>query len=325
MTLPSIQVPHPDADKAFWTQIEGDLQIFTVHTRELTVRFLPQFGGRLISLESEGVEFLWRNSELLDRDLTPSIPLLHWDRFATNMTDWVNPGGSKTWPAPQGWDSPKAWAGPPDPIIDSGEWQLSWSRSANSTDVVLTSERDPRTGLKVSRHFSIPDHGKAFQQRTTFFNVAEADIEWAVWEVCQVPLELSTQARIEVLSDPPHAHHDLGSYIGRITVEADGDQLIVPMQQVVAKRGFSSASGKIAHRHASGARLQLEFSVEEGDYPDRGSRAEIWMQYPTAQPIAALAGFLPRTSYAEIEVLFPLTTLQPGEHATAEIVWRVTT
>ncbi len=116
--------------------------------------FVPESGGRLLSVRVGPVELLWRNPLLLDDDLTP----VGGHVLAPNdgrMGDWVNYGGDKTWPAPQGWDGPHQWAGPPDPVLDSGPYTVD----ATQDSVTLTSGDDPRTGLRLTRRFSLTPTG----------------------------------------------------------------------------------------------------------------------------------------------------------------------
>ncbi len=105
--------------------------------------FVPALGGRLLSVQVGGREFLWRNSSYVDAALLP----VGGHVFAPNagrMGDWVNYGGDKTWPAPQ-----DQWAGPPDPVLDSGPYTVDQAPGA----VTLTSGLDPRTGLRITRRF----------------------------------------------------------------------------------------------------------------------------------------------------------------------------
>ena len=60
-----------------------------------------------------------------------------------------------------------------------------------------------------------------------------------------------------------------------------------------------------------------------GTWPDGGAKVEVWLQRPTAEPIASLEGLHPSAHLVELEVLGPLETLQPGDASTLEIEWRV--
>lgn len=305
------------------------VQLETVVTDDLVLTFLPQFGGRLISIQSAGQEFLWRNARLLDGTLRACLPLTSWRRTGRSLSEWENPGGSKTWPAPQGWQSADQWAGPPDPVLDSGSWAFHASSHGDVAIVTMSSPVDPRTNLRVVREFTVPPVGHSFSQRTSFTNVGAAPVRWSIWEVCQVPLgdERSGDAAayVDVSSAAPHAHVDLGSYVGSISPTSVTDDILrVALSQVVAKRGFPSSTGHLLYRSATGKSIAMSSDVVAGaDYPDGGCPAEIWMQYPSGAPIDALAGFEPVDSYAELELLSPLHEIAPEATVSSALAWTV--
>jgi hypothetical protein len=60
--------------------------------------------------------------------------------------------------------------------------------------------------------------------------------------------------------------------------------------------------------------LTLSFAVDPaGEYPDAGSPLEIWLEHPLPQPLAELGDLDPPARIVELEVLGPLTTLEPGQ------------
>jgi hypothetical protein len=141
--------------------------------------FLPELGGRLLSFRVAGRELLWRNDALV----TPALaPVGH--EFGPNdgeMGDWRNYGGDKTWPAPQGWGGPDEWPGPPDPVLDSGPYTVD----ATADSVTMTSAPDPRTGLCLTRQFTLRDTGYLLELTAT--NVSSQNKRWALWNVTQFP------------------------------------------------------------------------------------------------------------------------------------------
>jgi hypothetical protein len=66
--------------------------------------------------------------------------------------EWLNYGGDKLWPAPQGWDGEDQWPGPPDPVLDGGPYELAVIEARGSQVAVrLTSREDPRSGIQSLR------------------------------------------------------------------------------------------------------------------------------------------------------------------------------
>lgn len=262
---------------------------------DLRLGLVPELGGRLLSVRHRGVELLWRNADLLDDGLR--------GEYAPNsgrMGDWVNYGGDKTWPAPQGWDGPGQWPGPPDPILDSGPY----AAVADGDTVTMTSAPDPRTGLRFTRAITILDDG--YELRLTAENTGSRRVRWALWNVTQLPgggTVTAGLARPEVVA--------LVAGTGTPEYTVDGDRLVVPPQDVVGKLGVPGTAGWVSY----GA-LTLSFEVDPaGEYPDEGSPLEIWLEHPLPSPLAELGNLDPPARIVELEILSPLTALEPGESA----------
>lgn len=317
------------------TNGEPELELVRVDNGEIVLTFLPGVGGRLLSIVVDGHEFLWRNPAFVDEELRFVIPRSQWPTIDDSFASWSNIGGSKTWPAPQGWGGEGEWPGPPDTILDAGAWTVETSRDETSGDhiVVMTSGDDHRSGLRIRREFVLPKTGTNFGQTTTFFNVSARLVTWSIWEVCQVDTSRGAgkgieDAALSVALMPTNNEEegwiDLGSYRGELMIERPNQNLaVLAVQDVVAKRGFPSASGTIGYRDAEGE-ITLDFAVDPAaEYPDGGSRAEIWMQSPQAHPIVELTGLHPDAYLAELEVLSPSFDIQPGANAVFRLDWTV--
>lgn len=259
---------------------------------DLRLGLVPELGGRLLSVRYRGTELLWRNTELLDDDLR--------GEYAPNsgrMGDWVNYGGDKTWPAPQGWDGPDQWPGPPDPVLDSGPY----TAVADGDTVTMTSAPDPRTGLRFTRAITILDDG--YELRLEAANVSPRPVRWALWNVTQLPGGGPVTAG---LRRPDVVALVAGTGTPKYTV--DGDRLVVPAQDVVGKLGVPGTAGWVTY-----GPLTLSFDVDPaGEYPDEGSPLEIWLEHPLPEPLASLGDLDPPARIVELEVLGPLTSLEPG-------------
>ena len=263
---------------------------------DLRLGLVPELGGRLLSVRHRGVELLWRNAELLDDSLNPCDGGV----FRPNsgrMGDWVNYGGDKTWPAPQGWDGPDQWPGPPDPVLDSGPYLAYVSDDL----VTMVSRADPRTGLQLSRTVALT--GDGYELRLTAKNTSSRRVRWALWNVTQLPGGGPVTAG---LTRPDVVALVAGTGTPEYTV--DGDRLVVPPQDVVGKLGLPGTAGWVSY-----GPLTLSFDVDPaGEYPDEGSPLEIWLEHPLPAPLAALGDLDPPARIVELEVLGPLTTLAPG-------------
>ena len=297
------------------------LPVHVVDNGDVRLAFLPTVGGRLISVRCGGAELLWRNPEYLDDALATVRPRATWPPLDGGMGSWPNLGGSKTWPAPQGWSGPGEWPGPPDGVLDSGEWAVEAAHAPGGALVVrLTSPDDPRTGLRVTRAFTVPARGRSFAQRTTFTNVCDRPVRWAVWEVAQVDTASGGELWVDVAGTAEPV--DLVDAFGRVGVgPVDGGRRRVTIEDVVGKVGFTDATGALSFRRPDGAGLDWRLDVPDGVYPDGGCQVEIWMQYPTPKPLEGPGSLHPTARLLELEALTPLTDLAPGASVRQQIEW----
>lgn len=307
----------------------GDLDVLTVDNGELTLAFLPQVGGRLISLRLHGDEILWRNPAYLADDLSPLVPHAQWPRPDGTMGSWANVGGNKTWPAPQGWTGPETWPGPPDEVLDSGAFRIRADvDERGAARVALTSAPDRRTGVSITRAFSIPASGTSFTQVSTFVNHTAIPVRWSVWEVTQIdttPRFGSADAgtfRVDAMSlDEPLRLLDVVG-AGRFNVRPGAIE--VPTQATVGKLGFPGASGRVTWLRGDGLRLEQSSARNPAAvYPDGGCPVELWLQYPLAEPLDRFGGLHPNAHLVEMELLSPLVEIPPGGRHSLDVAWRL--
>ncbi len=261
---------------------------------DLRLGVVPEAGGRLLSVRYRDVELLWRNPALVDDELRGD--------FAPNsgrMGDWVNYGGDKTWPAPQGWDGPDQWPGPPDPVLDSGSYQAVLAGDT----ITMTSAPDPRTGLRFTRAVTVLDDGYRLDLRAE--NVSDREVRWALWNVTQLPGDGSVTAGLSGRKTP------VVPLIGAVPEYTVDGQLTVPSQEVVGKLGVPDSAGWVTWQR-QGVSLTLSFDVDPAaEYPDADSPLEIWLEHPQPEPLAHLGDLDPPGHITELEVLGPLTALAP--------------
>jgi Domain of unknown function (DUF4380) len=298
-----------------------------VETSDLRLVFWPQCGGRLISASTGGTELLWRNPDYFDADGRLTKPLDTWQPLDGTMGSWANVGGSKTWPAPQGWSGDDQWPGPPDGVLDSGTWQCTQSEhSSGDRTVVMTSSADSRTGLRVERRFDVPASGTSFTQRNRFTNVGDRPVTWSIWEVCQADTSKAYNGgilRVGVDDEAPPVR--MLSVVGTPSLGVlIGAERQLPVQPVIGKLGFPNGNRFLGLNRPDGASLEITFDADpDASYPDGGSRVELWMQYPIPEPLAEFGGLHPQAHLVELEVLGPLTTLPPGQHSELTLRWRL--
>ncbi len=276
---------------------------------------VPALGGRIMSLQHDGHEFLFTN------------PALHGKLFSFEehsaggtLLDWKNYGGDKTWPAPQGWEHDGQWPGPPDPHLDSGVYD---ARFGSDGKLVLTSPSDPRTGLQVQRSLWVEESGLQLELR--FLNQSSRQVRWAIWNVTQLSCSSPGPHWLYMASEPGRSPRILfgaesSDFLAQLYDQALPGVLGVKYDGHVGKVGTASPANWLAF--CSSGRVLAMHSRFQGDceYPDGGCSLECWTESPGAPaplPLASPGRLL------EAEVLGPLTTLAPGQSSSLSIQYRM--
>lgn len=290
-------------------------EVIWVDTGVMIAGFLPAAGGRMVSLQVNGREALWRNSALLDSSFHPRDNH-ELKPHAGSLADWCNYGGDKSWLAPQGWSGPDEWAGPPDPVLDSGVYQWSWEELRESgLRLTLLSGEDQRSGTQLQREFTFAPGAAAYDLSVTATNISNRPVTWSIWNVTQRSADEVDVGGVW-LSNTPDGGVPVELAVGTVVPDyAVGDRGIssVPHQNAVGKLGFPQAGGWLAHG-AQGLTTTQSMSVYPGaEYPDEGSRVEVWMESPLSRPLEHLGGLQPKQRIVETEMLSPRWALLPGE------------
>jgi hypothetical protein len=283
----------------------------------LRVGVAPRLGGRLLALRLGETELVYRNAQLVDADLRPTAAVAQLPPVDGTLASWRNWGGDKTWPAPQGWTTDAEWHGPPDPVLDGGAYEVAEDGGA----LVMISPTDPRTGLRITRSVRLDPCAAKVTLDLAFENVAERPVRWAIWNVTQLPGASPERRRDGVfvgVDDPAVVVLFAATGTPRHARAAAGVLHVAP-QDVVGKLGFPGAVGWLALARDDVV-LTQRWPVREGaEYPDRGSRAEVWLQHPLERPLEDLGGLRPTDRVVELEALAPLVDLSPGERSTLEV------
>jgi hypothetical protein len=217
-----------------------------------------------------------------------------------NSKEWGNFGGDKTWPAPQeDWPkiTPRAW--PPPVAFDS----MPVEASIEGETLRLTSAIDPHFGIRTERVISFDDDDPVMTIKTTYHKVQGEPKKVAVWIITQlaepdfvfVPTRMANKF-VRQSEDLPYA-------------------LTVGKQALTLKRS-GSKSTKIGTDADSlwwvgpKTALQIESPRVTGEYPDKGSSAEV---YTNPNPLA----------YVELEMLGPLHTMKSGDKILQSNLYRL--
>lgn len=283
---------------------------------------VPEIGGRIIQLRFAGTDFLYVNPRHAGRIYSPEENC--------QAAGWKNYGGSKVWPAPQGWLTRDQWPGPPDPVLDGGPY--AWralEESPHSVALRLESQPDEATGIAFSRVLRVSAGESAVRIVHRMTNISDRRVRWAIWQVTQqdaaAPLTVHAPARRvrQIYGDQ--------AFAGARCADNNERGWTFQHRGAPAKYALEMERGIISCNRRS-VRLIEEFPIfPDKPYPD-GAQAEIWVNGEGSYTIETPAG--PRRietardpggsdAFIETEALSPLVELSPGEEYEFPVTWRL--
>jgi hypothetical protein len=293
---------------------------------------VPDIGGRIMSFDLGTHPFLWINRRLAGTLFSPEE-----NRGDGSLAAWKNYGGSKTWPAPQGWDTEDQWHGPPDPVLDTGRYALQaleWALEAAT--VRVRSPADPRTGVQLTRQLTLHAGGSRATLHLEMRNVSDRPRTWSLWDVVQLDAsrhdgEHETHNERAWLYIPANPASRWPRGYNVMYGRDDNPQwqpgvrpglLGAQYQYRLGKIGVDSSAGWIAFvDEAAEFAFCQRFTYCPGEtYPDGGASVECWM--------TGLGAVVDGLDYArdplyhvEAEILGPLRRMAPGETQSLDIEW----
>lgn len=138
---------------------------------------VPQLGGRLMQVEFGGHAYLFVNSRYKGKYIPPSE--------ATKIGRWINYGGDKIWPLPEGRGDDQHWPGPVSDVLDDGEYSLTVRSQGSRCAVRLEGPADPTTGLEYSRDIAIGSDSPEISFHAVMKNSSQHSIRWSMQSVTQ--------------------------------------------------------------------------------------------------------------------------------------------
>ena len=295
---------------------------------------VPDIGGRIMAYDLGPYSFLF-----VDPNLAGKLYSSEENMGDGSLAAWKNYGGDKTWPAPQGWDTEEQWHGPPDAVLDTGRYFLKETSCDGARALVrMASPPDERTGLQITRQFTLFQGSSRVNVDLSFRNNKDKPIRWSIWDVVQLRAERLSPSGNWV-HDPecfvttplnPHSRFANGFNV-MFGQEANPQWQTDPANKLfkaqylneIGKVGIDSSAGWIAFSQGSEGYVFAErFGFEpEGEYPDDGVTVECWTV--GAGQVANLNYENSGIYLMEIEILSPLRDIAPGETASFSIEWGV--
>jgi len=84
-------------------------------------------------------------------------------------------------------DNNDQWPGPPDPILDSGQYEIINLECHDHKAVLqLRSLPDHRTGIQITRQMTLMEGRSQVILDLSFTNITNRQIRWSIWDVAQL-------------------------------------------------------------------------------------------------------------------------------------------
>lgn len=290
---------------------------------------LPDVGGRVIRYALGDKNFLWINPAVAGK----CSPVTGLDAKG----EWMNYGGDKLWPAPQGWSSDEEWPGPPDGILDGQPHQAVVDKA--NASIHLTSRNDPHSGIRFSRKIHLYPRSSRVGFQATMTNVDKKDRRWGIWAHTQLDAGVpGSDDYNHVLRSwcpiNPKSSFKNGYRVifgpednPQFTVDKQRQLMCVNYKYLVSKLGLDSPNGWIATVDGRKGDVFVQHFVYEADraYPD-GSSVEFWTNGKGKIYAYNKWCIQPETPaenpyVLESEMISPFAQLKPGQSYTWNYDW----
>ncbi len=293
----------------------------------ITMHVAPALGGRIIGYALGDHQFLWSNRNLAGQ--TPPASGLD------PKGGWLNWGGDKLWPAPQGWDRADQWPGPPDAVLDGSPHSASFPGGATrDPSIHLTSAEDQRSGIQLSRSITLYRGGTHVGVTATMRNIDTRPRRWGIWTVTQ--LDAESRDGSEPWNSRFHTYIPLTDgyrvlFGARDNPQFSKDQagklLQVHYQRRVGKVGALSTAGWVANVDGTAGMLFVQqFRHQPGASYPNDSTVEVWTQgagtiHAWNRDVTMSSDPAENPNLVESELLGPLTLLAPGQETRFHYDW----
>jgi hypothetical protein len=290
--------------------------------------FVPQLGGRLMQVSFNGHPYLFVNPVYKGKYISP----------AEAAGRWINYGGDKIWPLPEGDDDEQHWQGASTPL-DDGLYAFSVLSQGQRCTVRLEGPPDPPTGLQYTREISIGNDSPEISFHAITRNFTGHSITWSVQSVSQYNLGDPR--------DPTQYNHDfhaftplnpnsayLIGYHARDGLANDpaysvkGGLFHLNWKYLESEVWLDSTAGWVAIVDGATRYAMVERTkhIDGGDYPGKAS-VIFYKNGPSVELDAKGMPYLTSTNlektpyYMEAEMNSPMAVLGPGESYAFDTNW----
>lgn len=268
-----------------------------LHDSGLTLRIVPEVGGRLMSIQMDDCEMCFIHPTLQGRVFGGAE-----DQWKALCQDAAFPlwGGGKTWVAPES-DWPM---GAPHRDLDSLPWMVerSWINEV-SMGVAVRSPVCSVSGLQIRRTLTLPAGRTDWTLDHELFNASHRSVTCGMWDVLMLrrPAHVSlpglAPSQIMPLPGKPSVSFLVES---GVIIPTDGGSKIYCAKPAEFKCGFSTVGG----------RVQVAFDDMAVRYA-RSSAVPPSARYAHGHPFEVFNA--PELPYFEVETHSPMQTLNPSD------------
>ena len=139
--------------------------------------FVPQLGGRLMQVTFNQHPYLFINPVYQGKYISPQEA----------AGRWINYGGDKIWPLPEGDEDEQHWQGASTPLDDE-PYTFTVLTQAPRCTVRLEGPPDPPTGLQYTREITLASDSPEISFHAIMKNFTGHSINWSVQSVSQYNL-----------------------------------------------------------------------------------------------------------------------------------------
>ena len=297
----------------------------------VTLTIVPQLGGRLMQIRFDGHPYLFINAKYKGQYISPSE--------AGTKGRWINYGGDKLWPMPEGSQDENHWPGPISDALDDGAYALTVVSRAPRCTVRLDGPSDAKTGLQYSREISLGGESPEVRFHAVMKNSSDHAIQWSVQTVTQYDTSASHDSgkyNHDFWAFAPANEHSayLEGYHVRSGLSDDPSYSIknslfvlhwLPLENEV---WLDSTGGWLAVVDGSTRYAMVERFRHDaaGQYPDQATL----IFYKNGSTLEVDDGGSPRISpadpensprYMEAEINSPVVAMEPGKSYAMDTEW----
>jgi hypothetical protein len=294
----------------------------------LQLTFVPQLGGRLMQVTFNNHPYLFVNPVYKGKYISP----------AEAAGRWINYGGDKIWPLPEGDEDEQHWQGASTPL-DDGAYAFSVVSQDVRCTVRLEGPPDPPTGLQYTREISIGAGSPEISFHAITKNYTGHSITWAVQSVSQYNLSDANDPKEynqkfwAITPVNPSTSYLLGYHVrdglaNDPSFSVENGLFRLNWKYLESEVWLDSVAGWVALIDGSAQYAMVERSnhIAGGDYPSKATTI-FYKNGPMLRMNDKGVPFVPATTiektpyYMEAELNSPMAVLAPGQTYTFDTRW----